>query len=55
MLPVNQRLPNGPVHDNATIRELNRQLRDLAGQFESVAFLDVFDALTDATVTSAKT
>ena len=48
VLPVNPRVTKGPVHVNATIRELNRQLRDLAGQFESVAFLDVFDALTDA-------
>src|SRR5262249_22056738 len=48
VLPVNQRLAGGPVHDNATIRVLNGQLRDLAGQFERVAFLDVFDALTDA-------
>jgi lysophospholipase L1-like esterase len=49
VLPVNQQLARGgPVHDNATIRELNQQLRDLAGGFERVAFLDVFDALTDA-------
>jgi lysophospholipase L1-like esterase len=47
VLPVNPRLTNKRAHVNATIRELNRQLRDLAGQFESVAFLDVFDALTD--------
>lgn len=48
VLPVNQRVTHGPVHDNATIRELNSRLRDLTGQFEDVAFLDVFDALTDA-------
>jgi lysophospholipase L1-like esterase len=48
VLPVNQRLEQGPVHDNATIRELNDHLRDLAGQFENAAFLDVFDALTDS-------
>ena len=48
VLPVNQRVTHGPVHDNATIRELNVRLRDLAGKFESVIFLDVFDALTDA-------
>ena len=47
VLPVNPRLTKGPFHINATIRELNRELRDLAGQFEGVAFLDVFDALTD--------
>jgi lysophospholipase L1-like esterase len=48
VLPVNQHLAQGPVHDNATIHELNHRLRDLAGQFERVTFLDVFDALTDA-------
>lgn len=48
VLPVNPRLTRGLFRLNATIRELNRQLRDLAGQFENVAFLDVFDALTDA-------
>jgi lysophospholipase L1-like esterase len=48
VLPVNPRFAKGPVHVNATIRELNRQLRDLVGQFASVTFLDVFDALTDA-------
>ncbi len=48
VLPVNPRFIKGPVQVNATIRELNRQLQDLAGQFENVAFLDVFNALTDA-------
>jgi lysophospholipase L1-like esterase len=48
VLPVNQRFAQGPVHDNASIRLLNHQLHDLVGQFEGVAFLDVFDALTDA-------
>jgi lysophospholipase L1-like esterase len=48
VLPVNQRLKNGPVHDNASIRDLNRRLRDLAGEFERVTFIDVFDALADA-------
>jgi len=47
VLPVNQRLPKGPFQDNATIRELNGQLGGLARQFEGVAYLDVFDALTD--------
>jgi hypothetical protein len=44
VLPVNLRLTKGPVHVNATIRGLNRHLRDLAGQFESVAYLDLSDA-----------
>jgi lysophospholipase L1-like esterase len=48
VLPVNQRLPGGPVQNNSTIRALNRQLRELAGEFETVKFLDVFDAMTDA-------
>jgi lysophospholipase L1-like esterase len=49
VLPVNQQLARGgPVHDNATIQELNHRLQDLAGQFERVAFLDAFDPLTDA-------
>ena len=48
VLPVNQRVTKGLAHGNATIRVLNVRLRDLAGQFESVTFLDVFDALTDA-------
>jgi lysophospholipase L1-like esterase len=48
VLPVNQQFANGPVHDNATIRDLNNRLQDLARQFERVAFVDVFDALTDA-------
>lgn len=47
VLPVNQHFAHGPVHDNATIRRLNRGLRDLAEQFPGVKFLDVFDALTD--------
>ena len=41
------RLTGGPVHDNASIRELNRQLKDLVGGFEGVTFLDVFDKLVD--------
>jgi lysophospholipase L1-like esterase len=48
VLPVNQQFANGPVHDNATIRDLNNRLQDLARQSERVAFVDVFDALTDA-------
>jgi lysophospholipase L1-like esterase len=48
VLPVNPQLGKRIAHANATIRELNLQLRNLAGQFESVVFLDVFDALTDA-------
>jgi lysophospholipase L1-like esterase len=48
VLPVNQQLAHGPAHDNRAIHELNHRLRDLAGQFERVAFVDVFDALTDA-------
>jgi lysophospholipase L1-like esterase len=47
VLPVNQRIANGPVHDNAAIHELNDRLRDLAGQLERVVFVDVFAALTD--------
>jgi lysophospholipase L1-like esterase len=46
--PVNQKIPGGPVHDNDTIRDLNRRLRELAGEFEGVTYIDAFDALTDA-------
>jgi lysophospholipase L1-like esterase len=48
VLPVNQQLRHRPAHDNRAIHEMNDRLRDLVGQFERVAFVDVFDALTDA-------
>jgi lysophospholipase L1-like esterase len=48
VLPVNRHLPQKPTQQNATIRDLNRRLRDLVGEFEGVTFVDVFDALADA-------
>jgi lysophospholipase L1-like esterase len=47
VLPVNQKVPGGPVHDNRAIQDLNRQLRELAKEFENVRFIDATRALTD--------
>jgi lysophospholipase L1-like esterase len=48
ILPVNQEVPGGPVHDNGTIRECNRRLRALVAEFPGVDFVDVSEGLTDA-------
>ena len=48
ILPVNQTFPKGPVHDNATIRDTNRQLKDLVKDFNHVTFVDASSALSDA-------
>jgi lysophospholipase L1-like esterase len=50
ILPVNRKLPNGPVpvQNNRTIREANRRLRELVMEFPGMVFIDAFDSLTDA-------
>jgi lysophospholipase L1-like esterase len=48
ILPVNQTFAGGPVQNNATIKEANRQLKELVGEFAGVTFVDVFDALCDS-------
>jgi lysophospholipase L1-like esterase len=47
VLPVNQGLPGGPVHDNASIRDLNGRLRQLATEFPRARFIDVSAVLAD--------
>jgi lysophospholipase L1-like esterase len=48
ILPVNQTFPKGPVHDNATVHDTNRKLKDLVAEFEHVTFVDASSALSDA-------
>jgi lysophospholipase L1-like esterase len=48
VLPVNQHFAKGPVHDNATIRDLNAQLKQLASVMETVTYIDATPALSDA-------
>jgi lysophospholipase L1-like esterase len=47
VLPVNQHFPQGPVHDNGTIRDLNNRLKQLAGEIGNVEYIDASAALTD--------
>ena len=48
ILPVNQTFPKGPVHDNVTIRDTNRLLKDMVADLKHVKFVDVFSALSDS-------
>jgi lysophospholipase L1-like esterase len=47
VLPVNQHLDSGPVHDNGGIRDLNDRLRQLASEFGNVDYIDASAALSD--------
>jgi lysophospholipase L1-like esterase len=47
VLPVNRHFAGGPVHDNATIRDLNERLKELAGAFGNVQYIDATAALSD--------
>jgi len=47
VLPVNQHFAHGPMYDNGTIRNLNDRLRQLAGEFGNVAYIDASPALSD--------
>ena len=47
VLPVNQAIAGGPVHDNASIRGLNGRLRQLVAEFPRARFIDVSSVLVD--------